>query len=175
MDALSSTWPTHLCLYAFPPICILERVLTRIFKTEYDFFGYLLFPVWNKQPFWSILCPDGMHFRSEVVGWQYVPRKFIVDGDGPSPFFTYKPDQWFQSKNGTHQFMGHVNMFIMIAIDRRLDSTPRSQSRRRAPRPVGRTGRPADRMRRLDSDSPNIQLRLPTPDPYTLPFSLYIT
>ena len=47
-DAFTLNWSTYTCFYAFPPFCLIDRVLTKV---EHDqAFGILITPLWHTQP-----------------------------------------------------------------------------------------------------------------------------
>ncbi len=57
-----------------PPFRLLGRLL--LFLQEVRAAATITFPVWQKQSWWPLLCPDGVHFADCVVGWMEVGRTY---------------------------------------------------------------------------------------------------
>ena len=71
---------------------------------------YLIVPIWPSSPLFLHLCPDGAHFRPEILAWRYVNRYEIQDGVSKRHFFTYRAGE---------PLIGHKRMFVMLYIDSR--------------------------------------------------------
>ncbi len=55
--------------------------------------GTLFFPLWKSQPFWTVICTDGVHFSEFVIDWLliqpcFVPGRLVVNSvfKGFAPF-----------------------------------------------------------------------------------------
>lgn len=84
IDALASSWP-DLLLYACPPWAMLSRVLARILRDRREMI--LIVPVWPRQPWWPLLCPDGVHSSLAVVDWHGLTRNDFSLGISGRPSF----------------------------------------------------------------------------------------
>lgn len=109
ISATEAAWPQDgSLLYAFPPIRSLAVVLSRALHTECAI--YILLPIWPSSPFHTLFCPDGSHFREEILAWRYIDRTQLLKGLAPPPFFAY---------DASNAVVGHANMFVMVYLDSR--------------------------------------------------------
>ena len=63
-----------------PPFCLIGRLL--LFLREIGGETTLIVPHWPRQPWWPLLCPDGMHFAEFVVDARVMdadPFKIVIE------------------------------------------------------------------------------------------------
>ena len=65
VDAFSVAWAPLGVVYIFPPVALIARVLNRLMQ-EAHVTAILVLPVWPSQPWWPLLCTDGVHARTEI-------------------------------------------------------------------------------------------------------------
>ena len=92
VDALVCPWPLGLC-YACPPWPLLGRVFRRLLAVPAD--AVVVVPLWPSQPWWPILCPDGVHTRREVLDLLLVDRSSFELGITGRPDFLTTPSWRF--------------------------------------------------------------------------------
>ena len=85
-DAISATWPDGL-LYACPPWRLLLPLLRRLSSRVDVARVVIVAPAWPAQPWWPILCPDGIHFAAQVVDVAPLTRSDFCLGPVGRPSF----------------------------------------------------------------------------------------
>lgn len=114
VDAFAqSDWPAH-NNWLNPPFCQIGRVL-RLMR-EQRCAGTLIAPLWCKQFWWHMLCPDGVHLAPFVVDW-------VEFGRGQ------RQDLFLPGFAGGNQMAVGPPAYRVLAI--RVDCTPAARVRRR--------------------------------------------
>ena len=77
-DAFTLNWASYACFYAFPPFCLIGRILTKV---EHDqAFGILIAPLWHTQPWFPRMLkllvkhPCVLPFQSDLLSLPFSDR-----------------------------------------------------------------------------------------------------
>jgi hypothetical protein len=62
INAFSQRWEEHGYAYVCPPIALIPATIKQILLCKSQ--GTLAIPMWTASPFWTKICPDGIHFSS---------------------------------------------------------------------------------------------------------------
>ena len=84
-NAFLFAWERFACVYAFPPIPLLSLLLRRLLESRTR--AVVVLPVWPSQPWWPLLCPDGVHARPAVRSWFRLRRSDFGAGPSGPPAF----------------------------------------------------------------------------------------